>query len=69
MHIILMLAGMIIGLSIGTNFSWFFGVPVMAGSLLFWEMGSKAWREKQEGFLLFVGLCCGVIVLLAGVFG
>lgn len=68
MHIILMLAGMIIGLSIGTNFSWFFGVPVMAGSLLFWEMGSKAWREKQEGFLLVVGLGCGALVLLISIF-
>lgn len=69
MHIILMLVGMLIGLSLGTNVSWFLGAPIMAGSLLFWGMGSKRWREKQEGFLLFVGLCCGVIVLLAGVFG
>lgn len=60
---------MIIGLSIGTNISWFLGLPVMGGSLLFLSMGSNAWREKQEGFLLFVGLCCGVIVLLVNVFG
>lgn len=63
-----MLAGMIIGLSLGTNVSWFFGVPVMAGSLLFLEMGSKAWREKQEGFLLVVGLACGALVLLISIF-
>lgn len=69
MHILAMLAGMIIGLSIGTNISWFLGVPVMVGSLLFFEMGSKAWREKQEAFALFVGLCCGGLVFLVSVFG
>lgn len=68
MHVLLMIAGMIIGLSLGTNVSWFFGVPVMAGSLLFWEMGSKVWREKQEGFLIVVGLACGALVLLISIF-
>ena len=69
MHIILMLAGMIIGLSIGTNISWILGIPVMCLSLVFLNMGSNSWREKQEGFLLFLGLCCGGVLLLMNVFG
>lgn len=69
MHIILMLVGMIIGLSLGTNVNWLLGLVVMAASLMFWNMGSNAWREKQEGILILVGLCCGVIVLLVSVFG
>ncbi|WP_417669369.1 hypothetical protein [Pseudoalteromonas tetraodonis] len=68
MHILLMLTGMIIGLSLGTNVHWLLGLIVMAGSLMFWNMGSKAWREKQEGFLLVVGLGCGALVLLYSIF-
>ena len=66
MHIILMLALMLCGLSLGTNVSWFLGIPVMALSLLCFNLGSNAWREKQEGFMLFIGLCCGVVLLLNG---
>ena len=68
MHIILMLLGVIIGMAISSNFHWILGLPVILGSLLFFEMGSKAWREKQEGFLLFFGLCCGAFVLVYSIF-
>lgn len=68
MHIILMLVLMITGLSLGTNVSWFLGVPVMALGVLCLNLGSKAWREKQEGFILFVGLCCGGVLLVHGIF-
>ncbi|MBE0418568.1 hypothetical protein EI165_00340 [Pseudoalteromonas nigrifaciens] len=67
MHILAMLLVMIIGLSIGTNATWFLGLPVMAAGLLCLNMGTKAWREKQEAFALFLGLCCGVILLVYSV--
>ena len=68
MHIILMLFGVIIGLSVMANFHWLLGAPIVIGSLFFFEMGSKAWRHEQENFLLFVGLCCGAFTLLYNIF-
>lgn len=68
MHIILMLTGMIIGLSVGTNISWILGIPVIIVSLLFLDVGSAAWRERQEAFALFFGLCCGVFILISDIF-
>ena len=68
MHIILMLAGMIIGLSIGTKTSWILGLPVMAGCLFFLEMGTATWRERQEAFALCFGLCCGAFILIVSIF-
>lgn len=64
MHIIIMLFGMLLGLSAGTNFSWFVGVPVMIVSLFALNIGTPAWRERHEGFFLFSGLCCGVFVCI-----
>lgn len=60
-----MLLGMIIGLSIGTNLTWFVGLPVMLLSLLCLNMGSAAWRERQEAFALFFGLCCGALIFVS----
>ena len=65
MHILAMLLGMIIGLSIGTNLTWFVGLPVMLLSLLCLNMGSAAWRERQEAFALFFGLCCGALIFVS----
>ncbi|WP_288989336.1 hypothetical protein [uncultured Pseudoalteromonas sp.] len=65
MHILAMLLGMIIGLSIGTNLTWFLGLPVMLLSLLCLNMGSAAWRERQEAFALFFGLCCGALIFVS----
>ena len=65
MHIFLMLASMIIGLSIGTNLTWLLGLPTMLLSLLFLNMGSAAWRERQEAFALFFGLCCGALIFVS----
>ncbi len=65
MHILAMLLGMIIGLSIGTNLTWLLGLPVMLLSLLCLNMGSAAWRERQEAFALFFGLCCGALIFVS----
>ncbi len=67
MHIALMLLGMITGLSVGTNLTWFLGLPIMAGSLLFLQVGTSQWRERQEAFLLFIGLVCGAILLVVNI--
>jgi hypothetical protein len=70
MHIIVLLLGMIIGLSVGTNVSWYLGIPIMGVSLLALEMGGKkaaAWREQQEGLFLLIGLGCGAVILAVNV--
>jgi hypothetical protein len=59
---------MIIGLSIGANATWLLGLPVMAAGLLCFNMGSAAWRERQEAFALFFGLCCGAVALVYNIF-
>lgn len=63
MHVILMLIGLIASFSIGANLSWFVGVPLAGLSLAALRLGSSAWREKQEGVLMLLGLFCGVIIL------
>lgn len=65
MHILLMLLGLIIGLSLGTNVTWLIGFPVMSLSLLFLNVGTAAWRERQEAFALFFGLCCGALIFVS----
>ncbi len=64
MHILAMLAGMIIGLSVGTHVTWLLGIPIMLLSLLCLNIGSAAWRERQEAFALFFGLCCGAFIFV-----
>ena len=64
MHILAMLLVMIVGLAAGNNISWMLGTPIMLISLLCLNMGSAAWRERQEAFALFFGLCCGAFLLV-----
>lgn len=64
MHVIIMLLGIIISLSVGVNLSWFVGVPLAALSLMALNLGSSAWREKQEGLLMLLGLICGGVLFL-----
>jgi hypothetical protein len=70
-HIILMLALVIGGYAAGENISWLLGLPLMIGGLLCFQLGGKkgaAWRDRQEGLLMLIGLGCGAFVLLHAIF-
>ncbi|WNO60457.1 hypothetical protein [Rheinheimera sp. MMS21-TC3] len=70
MHIILMLALVIAGYSLGENVGWLLGLPVIAIGLLCFQFGGKGsatWREQQEGLFFLLGLGCMIVLLLGGV--
>ena len=69
MHIILMLALIISGCALGSNVTWLLGGPVVVLGLLCFDMGTPAWRDEQEGYLILLGLGCGAFTILANVFG
>ena len=71
MHIVLMLALLIVGYAAGENISWLLGLPLMVAGLLCFEFGGKkgaAWREKQEGVFVILGLGCMVFIILVKLF-
>lgn len=72
MHILIMITFVIVGWALGQNVSWWFGAPLIALGVYFFEFGGKRFanfRFIQENLFALVGLFSIFVVVVGNILG